>query len=46
MILTYFPSFDDGIPASTMREIGVLIELNQFNHPNIVGYILRVSFNA
>ncbi|VDL57340.1 unnamed protein product [Hymenolepis diminuta] len=28
--------FDNGIPASTMREIGVLIELNQFNHPNIV----------
>uniref|UniRef100_A0A915EYH6 cyclin-dependent kinase n=1 Tax=Echinococcus canadensis TaxID=519352 RepID=A0A915EYH6_9CEST len=29
-------NFDNGIPASTMREIGVLIELNQFNHPNIV----------
>ncbi|VDM34647.1 unnamed protein product [Hydatigera taeniaeformis] len=32
-------NFDNGIPASTMREIGVLIELNQFNHPNIVGYV-------
>ncbi|VDD77464.1 unnamed protein product [Mesocestoides corti] len=30
-------SFDNGIPASTMREIGVLIELDQFKHPNIVG---------
>ncbi|VDL85468.1 unnamed protein product [Schistocephalus solidus] len=29
-------SFDDGIPASTIREIGLLMELNAFNHPNIV----------
>ncbi|TGZ74141.1 hypothetical protein CRM22_001104 [Opisthorchis felineus] len=30
-------SFEDGIPASTMREIGILLELNIYKHPNIIG---------
>ncbi|CAL8105696.1 unnamed protein product, partial [Calicophoron daubneyi] len=29
-------NFDDGIPASTIREVGILLELNIYKHPNII----------
>ncbi|KAF5400262.1 Cell division control protein 2 like [Paragonimus heterotremus] len=29
-------NLEDGIPASTMREIGILLELNVYKHPNII----------
>ncbi|KAF6779079.1 hypothetical protein AHF37_01627 [Paragonimus kellicotti] len=29
-------NLEDGIPASTMREIGILLELNVYKHPNVI----------
>lgn len=29
---------EDGVPASTIREIGLLKQLEKYNHPNVVKY--------
>lgn len=39
------PFGENGIPISAIREISILKQLYQHNHPNIVEYVIFYTFN-